>query len=468
MEFNKLYINGKYIDSSSGEFIDVENPSTREIIAKVPKANEEDVDKAVKAASEAFKTWKMSSVKSRIEIMENFLEYVEDNVDEIANIITEEQGSPTNFSKVSQVGNNINRIKAYIDIVNNFQFEVNMGRNIVRYEPVGVVACFTPWNFPMGQIIQKIIPAILSGSTVVLKPSQITPLTAYYIVEGFNNAGLPEGVLNLVTGKGSEIGHILSGHKLVDKVSFTGSTTGGKEVSKVAISSIKRVTLELGGKSPGIFLDSSNIDIGLNRIFGSLFGNCGQTCVAMSRAIVLEDIKDEFMKKLKEKYKTIIMGNPKDANVNLGPLSSEKQFNKVKKYIEIGVDEGADLILGKIPDKYDNGYFVEPVIFDNVKNNMVIAQEEIFGPVLSIITVKDEKEALKVANDTIYGLSAGVFGKRENAMKLAREIESGEVYVNSSFGDSYIPFGGFKQSGIGREGGILGFKEFLEIKSIIL
>lgn len=468
MEYNKLFIDGEYVESSSGKTIEVENPATGEIIGLVPRGNTEDVNKAVKSAYEAFKIWKNTTIEDRIEIVENFQNYLEDNLEEISSIVTEEQGAPINFSRTVQVGNNINRIKAYVDIAENFNFEEELGVGLVRYEPVGVVACFTPWNFPMGQIIQKIIPAFLAGCTVVLKPSQLAPLTAYHIVEGFRKAGLPKGVLNLITGKGSELGNDLAGHELVRKVSFTGSTEGGKEVGKIAMNTAKKITLELGGKSPAIFLDNTNIDTGLNRVFASLFGNCGQTCVAMSRAIVLKDIKDEFMEKLEAKYKTINMGNPKDENINLGPLSSEKQFNKVKRYIEIGLEEGAEIFLGEVPKDYTNGYFMKPVIFDNVKNNMKIAREEIFGPVLSIITVEDEKEALEVANDTIYGLSSGVFGEREKAMDIARQMEAGDVYVNSSVSDSYLPFGGYKESGIGREAGLFGFKEFLEVKSIII
>ncbi|QQK08193.1 aldehyde dehydrogenase family protein [Miniphocaeibacter halophilus] len=467
MDYNKLYINGQFVKANSNEYIEVENPSNRKIIGKVPRGNSEDVNNAVNAAFEAFKTWKNTSIEERIEIIEKFKEYIENNLEKIANIITEEQGSPVNFAQNNQVRNNINRINAYINIAKNFKFEEELGVGRVRYEPVGVVACLTPWNFPMGQIIQKIVPAILSGCTVVLKPSQIAPLTSYYIVEGLHEAGLPKGVLNLVTGKGREVGNVLAEHKLVNKVSFTGSTEGGKEVAKTALNTVKKITLELGGKSPAIFLDNSNIEIGVKRIFTSLFGNCGQTCVAFSRAIVIKDVKDEVIAEIIKQYSKLVVGNPKDINTNVGPLVSEKQFKKVKKYIELGIEEGANIILGEIPREYENGYFIKPVIFDKVNNNMTIAREEIFGPVLSIIEVENIEEAIEIANDTIYGLSAGVYGKDEIAQKVAREINSGEVYINKDSSDAYLPFGGYKQSGLGREAGIFGFKEFLEVKSLI-
>lgn len=467
MEYDKLYINGEFIDSSSNEFIEVENPSNGKILGKVPKGNEDDVNKAVTAAFNAFKTWSKTSVEERIEVIERFQDYLEKNLDEIANIVTEEEGAPIKFSRTTQVGNNINRIKAYIDIAKNFKFEERLTVGNVRYEPVGVVACFTPWNFPMGQIIQKIIPAILAGCTIVLKPSQVAPLTSYYIVDGMEKAGLPKGVLNLVTGKGREIGNILAGHKLVRKVSFTGSTNGGKEIAKVAIDTVKKITLELGGKSPAIFLDNENVEMGVRRVFTTLFGNCGQTCIALSRIIVLPESKEKVMEEIERQYSKLVVGNPKKESTDMGPLVSKKQFDKVKKYIEMGIEEGASLELGEVPEKSEEGYFMKPVIFTNVKSTMKIAKEEIFGPVLSIIEAKDENDAVNIANDTIYGLSSAVYGKEDNALRVAKLIDAGEVYVNREVSDSYMPFGGYKESGLGREAGVFGFREFLEVKSII-
>ncbi|WP_100065294.1 aldehyde dehydrogenase family protein [Miniphocaeibacter massiliensis] len=467
MNYSKLYIDGNYVESNSGKFIEVENPSNKELIGKVPRANEKDVNLAVESAYRAFKVWKNTAISERIEIVEKFKKYLEENLQLIASIITKEQGAPINFSKTTQVQNNINRINAFIEVAKKFKFEEKLGVGIVRYEPVGVVSCLTPWNFPMGQIIQKIIPAILAGCTIVLKPSQVAPLTAYHIVNGFEKAGLPKGVLNLVTGKGREIGELLAGHPLVRKVSFTGSTSGGKEVGKIAIDTVKKITLELGGKSPAIFLDNTNIETGINRVFTSLFANCGQTCVALSRIIVLSEYKEKVVEEIKKQYKNLVVGNPMDEKTNVGPLVNEKQFNKVKKYIELGIKEGAELILGEVPKKPEKGYFIKPVVFDNVKNSMTIAKDEIFGPVLSIIEVKDEKEAVEVANDTIYGLSSAVYGESKKANKIAREIEAGDVYVNSEISDAYLPFGGYKQSGLGREAGVFGLKEYLEVKSII-
>lgn len=301
MNFEKLYINGEYVDSTSGKFIEVENPATNEIIGRVPRGNAEDVEKAALAAKEAFKTFSLTSLEERIEIMKKFAVYLKENLDEIAELITKELGSPIEFSRRTHVESQINRVKKYIEIVKDYEFSRRDGGALIVKEPAGVIGCLTPWNYPLGQIIQKVVFAILAGNTIVLKPSQQTPLVAYYVVDGFEKSGLPKGVLNLVTGAGREVGNAIALSKNIDMISFTGSTKGGSEVAKLAQETIKKTTLELGGKSPVIFLDKENLELGVKKMLDIVIRNTGQTCAAWSRAIVLESLREDFI--LKKKFK---------------------------------------------------------------------------------------------------------------------------------------------------------------------
>lgn len=466
MDFEKLYINGQWVAGMSGTFIEVENPVTRQIFAKVPKGNAADVDKAAKAAHDAFPVWSSLPLQERIRLMKKFLQIFRSQEDELIDITIRELGSPWSFTKSAQVEYQYTRTQSYIDLAPSVPLVEKMEASTTYREPIGVIGCITPWNYPLGQVIQKIIPALLMGNTVILKPSQHTPLSSYWLALAFEKAGFPKGVFNLVTGRGGEVGDALALHPLVDMISFTGSTSGGINVSKNALSSVKRISLELGGKSPYIILKGKDYTEPIHICFNSIFLNSGQTCTAFSRLLIPESEKKTIERKLLEIVKEYTMGNPEDHTVKLGPLSSLQQFEKVKEYIEKGLSEGATLLSGGIPDSKADGYYVMPTIFTDVTNDMVIARDEIFGPVLSIITYENEEDAIRIANDTNYGLNAGVYGDKEHAINIAKKIQAGNVYINASPRDTAAPFGGYKQSGIGREGGIYGMLEFTQQKAL--
>ncbi len=365
----------------------------------------------------------------------------------------------------AHVNGPIKRYENFLKIAKSFKYEQELDHAMVLKEPVGVVACLTPWNYPLGQVVQKVIPALLTGNTVVLKPSQNTPLSAFLLAESFDKAGLPKGVFNLVTGAGSEVGNVMASHPKVDMVSFTGSTDGGKEVAKLAIDSVKKIALELGGKSANVLLEGADYKKAVRRGLSSTFYNTGQTCAALTRMIVPKQALDEIEQIVIDEAKNFKVGSPDAQDTDIGPLSSKKQFDKVKRYLEIGLEEGAKLMLGEVPKSPSKGYYVNPAVFTNVKNSMRIAQEEIFGPVMVIIPYDTVDEAVQIANDSIYGLSGAVFGPQEKAEEVAKRIKTGSIYVNSGRHDALAPFGGYKQSGIGREGGYYGIEEFLETKS---
>ena len=465
MDFQKLFIDGAYIPSTSAEFIEVINPVTEERIGRVPKANKEDLDKAVKAAGTAFDSYKKMDLVDRIEIMENFLAFLIQHRREVVDLIVEELGSPRFFTEKVHFDYYMEEVRKSIDIVRSYSFEREEDETMIVKEPVGVVGALTPWNYPLGQILQKIVFALLVGNTVILKPSRQTPLVAYYVAEGLKQAGLPKGVFNLLTGVGSDLGLALAMHPGVDLVSFTGSTKAGVEVGQGAMLGVKRVTLELGGKSPAIFLDRENMVEGIRSTLSSVMYNSGQTCSAWTRAIVLRELKDDFEKELVRQFGRFSVGLPEEEGIRVGPLVSVKQREKVLAYIEEGKKTARVLVEHKqtLPDK---GYFVHPIIFADVDNRSALAQDEIFGPVLAIIYVDNEEEAVRVANDSIYGLSGAVFGARERALAVAREIRTGSITVNQASGRAGMPFGGYKMSGIGREGGVEGLEEFLETKVI--
>ncbi|MBZ2174154.1 aldehyde dehydrogenase family protein [Schnuerera sp. xch1] len=466
MDFNKIYINGEWIDSTSGEFIEVENPANKTIIARVPRGNKEDVDKAVKAAKDAFVTWQFSSLEERIAIMQKVVDGLKNNIEYMAETVVKELGCGYKFSKETHIKDFVMEAENYIKIAKEYNFEKKLSKSVVRREPVGVIGCLTPWNFPLEQIVKKVIPAILAGNCVILKPSQTTPLTAYILSDIVDKAGFPKGVFNLVSGKGGEVGNALASHEDVDMISFTGSTTGGREVSKLAAQSIKKVVLELGGKSATIILKGGDYKLAVKSTLDTVYLNTGQTCNAYTRLLVPKDDLKEVEKLIVEETKNYKFGDPSDKSVDVGPLASKKQFDKVKRYIETGLEEGAEMLVGEIPDNDDNGYYVGPVVFTNVSNDMVIAQEEIFGPVLVVIPYSTEEESIEIANDSIYGLAGAVFGPEDKANEVARKIRTGSIYVNEGEWDLDAPFGGYKHSGIGREGGVEGFEEFLEIKTI--
>ena len=470
MFYNKLYIDGKWISSNLDELIEVENPATRKIIGTVPKGNEVDVDLAVRSAANAFLTWKDTPVEKRIAYMEKALEHLKSQKENLISMEVSELGAPLKWAERAHVMGPIIRFENYIRLIKNFNFSEKLKHATIVKEPIGVIGCLTPWNYPLGQIMQKVIPAILTGNTVVLKPSQIAPLSSVILAEAFHKAELPKGVFNLVTGRAGEVGNALAKHNAINMISFTGSTTGGKEVAKLALEDIKKVALELGGKSPLVILEDANLELAVKAGLSSCYDNTGQTCAALTRMIVPQSKLKEVESLIIDLSKNYIVGDPEDVNTHMGPLASYKQYEKVRSYIKLGIYEGANLIVGEIPKPLDelngDGYYVKPTVFTNVHNNMRIAREEIFGPVICIISYNNIDEAVKIANDTVYGLSGAVFGSEELANKIALEIRSGSVYVNDGKRDIDAPFGGYKQSGIGREGGIPGIEEFLEIKSV--
>lgn len=462
----QLFIGGQYIDSTGHDWIEVENPARREIIARVPRGTAGDAEKAVVAAARAFPAWAGTELSARIRIIQGFAEYLTAHREEIIRTIQTELGSARHFTETAQFDTQLRRIESYLTIAQSYEFERVTEDYTVRKEPVGVVACITPWNFPLGQIIQKIIPALLTGNTIVLKPSQHTPLTAYFVADGLKAAGLPGGVLNLVTGRGSEVGDVLASHPLVDMVSFTGSTEGGTKVGAAAMASVKRVALELGGKSAAVFLDDSNLEENVATALSRIFNNTGQVCSAWSRLVVTAKARAAVEAEIRRQLPGFTQGDPLDEGVFMGPLASRRQYDKVTAFIEDGRSR-LKVLAGDGRGDDSRGYYVSPIVFTGVDEDDRLAQEEIFGPVLIIIEAKDAEDAVRIANHSKYGLSGGVFGNEEEALAAAHQIRTGSITVNTRRGDSTAPFGGYKMSGNSREGGREGFEEFLETKTIV-
>lgn len=466
MDFEKLYINGEWVPSASGEFIDVENPATMKTFARVPAANAEDVDKAAKAAHAALPGWAATPLQTRIDLMKKMLVRFKELEPQIIDLEVKELGSPVTFAKSAHCEYQYVRTQSYIDLAPEVKFVENFAASTVYREPIGVIACITPWNYPLGQIIQKVIPAVLMGNTVIVKPSQHTPLTSYLLADAFEKAGFPKGVFNLVVGRGSVIGDPMADHPLIDMISFTGSTTGGVEVAQRGLKSVKRLCLELGGKSPDVFLKSDSYTEGIRILFNSIFLNAGQTCTALSRVLVPREDKEKIEAEMKDIVKEYAAGNPTDPKVKVGPVASKAQYRKISEYIQKGIDEGAKVLCGGLPAPADHGYYIQPTIFTDVKNDMDIAQKEIFGPVLCVIPYDTVDEAVEIANDTTYGLNAAVWGPKEEAIAVGRRIQAGNVYINDGPRDVTAPFGGYKESGIGREGGIYGLLELTQLKAL--
>ncbi|MEY2422417.1 MAG: betaine-aldehyde dehydrogenase [Acidimicrobiaceae bacterium] len=472
---DKLYIDGAWVPSSGKNTIDVFDSTDGAVIGTIPDGTAEDVDKAVKAARAAFDDWSQRSPEERAKFSNRIAEGLGARMDEIATIVTREAGMPKWLSLLVQAGLPINSFAQAAAQAEGYQYETQVGNSLVVREPVGVVGCITPWNYPLHQIAAKVAFAMAAGCTVVLKPSEIAPLDAFVLAEVINDVGLPAGVFNLVTGTGASVGEAISAHPDVDMVSFTGSTRAGKRVAEAASQSLKRVALELGGKSANILLDDlddATFEKAVRDGIGKAYLNSGQTCTALTRMLVpsarLADAERIAADEVETKFQP---SDPFADGAMLGPLSSQAQVDRVNGYIEKGIAEGAKLVTGGPgkPEGLDKGYYVRPTVFSNVTNDMTIAQEEIFGPVLSILPYDGEEEAVKIANDTPYGLSGGVWsGDKERATKVARRIRTGQIEVNGGAFNPNAPFGGYKQSGYGREYGEHGFEEFLEIKSMQL
>lgn len=466
MDFTKQYIDGAWVPSASQTYIDVENPATKTVFAKVPAGNAADVDAAAKAAAKAFPAWEATPPKTRVELMQKMLSYFQSIEDDVVQAVVSELGAPVTFARANHVRYQYERIESYMDLTLRAPFVEYLPKSTVYRRPLGVIGCITPWNYPLGQIVQKVIPAILAGCTVVFKPSQHTPLTAYYLADAFDHAGFPKGVFNLVAGRGSEIGNALCDHPLINMISFTGSTGAGSGVAQRALAGLKRISMELGGKSPCVLLKQDNYESGIRSCFNSLFLNAGQTCTALSRLLIPRSDKGKIETLIKQILPEYIVGDPTKAETKIGPLSSQHQYDTVKGYIQKGIDGGARILAGGLPDAPDAGYYVRPTIFADVTNDMAIAQEEIFGPVLCVIPYDTVEEAVKIANDTPYGLNAAVWGPKTLALDVGRRILAGNVYINDGPRDVEAPFGGFKESGIGREGGLDGILEFTEPQAL--
>ena len=468
---DQLYINGKWVQPMGTGSIDVINPATEEIIGKIPVGSADDVDKAASAARIAFDSWAKSSIEERINILNALSNALKEKGESIAQTITAEVGTPIGYSRVAMVGTPRVVSRSYAKILENFDWEEKVRNSIICKEPIGVCAFITPWNFPLHQIIGKVAPAIAAGCTMILKPSKEAPLSAFILADILHEIGLPPGVFNLVSGHGSEIGNYMSSHPEVDMVSFTGSTGAGVSVSEAAATTVKRVTLELGGKSANVALDDADPILVAKKAIGACHQNSGQTCSALTRLIIPESMSDEVYEIIAKKNNSYTVGDPLEENTRCGPMVSLRQQKSVSTYIQSGISEGATLVSGGLgmPEGISKGYYVKPTIFANVSPDMKIWKEEIFGPVLVITTYKSEEEALTLANDSIYGLSGGVWSKdEERAIRFAKEMRTGQVSVNGGAFNVSAPFGGYKLSGNGRELGTHGLNEFLEIKSIQL
>jgi acyl-CoA reductase-like NAD-dependent aldehyde dehydrogenase len=465
----QFYINGQWAAPKGDKFIDVINASTEEVMGRVPEGSEDDVNAAVAAARAAFDGWAATPAAERAAVLQKIHEGQKARMEEIGKLIAGEVGMPVKLATMIQAGSPTATFGMYAKMLGSFAFEEKVGNSLVLREPVGVVAAITPWNYPLHQIAAKIAPALAAGCTVVLKPSEVAPLNAFVLAEFIHAAGLPAGVFNLVTGYGPAVGEALARHPDVDMVSFTGSTRAGKRVSELASATVKRVALELGGKSASVVLDDADLAAAVKGTISACFLNSGQTCSAHTRLLVPENKYREAANIAAEVTKGFTVGDPFGGTAKLGPLVSELQRERVRGYIRKGIESGAELLAGgpEAPEGLPKGYYVKPTIFGRVKPDAIIAQEEIFGPVLSIITYKDEDEAVKIANGTPYGLGGGVWsGNEEHAKRVARRMRTGQVDINGGPFNLQAPFGGFKQSGNGRELGRFGLEEFLEYKSL--
>jgi aldehyde dehydrogenase (NAD+) len=469
---DKLFIGGQWVVPSSRETIDVHNAGNGEVMGRVPAGSEKDAEAAVRAARGALESWSATPPEKRAEFLEKISAGLKARADELARTIAQEVGMPLKMSSRIQAGLPIANFANYAKLVREFQWESKVGNSLVVREPVGVVVAITPWNYPLHQITLKVAPALGAGCTVVLKPSEVAPFNAFLLAEVIEQVGLPKGVFNLVTGFGASAGEALVKHPEVDMISFTGSTRAGKRISELASQSIKRVALELGGKSASVILDDADLPTAVKSTVNGCYLNSGQTCTALTRMLVPQSKYDEAAKLAAEVAKGFTVGDPLAETTKLGPLSSQAQLDRVRSYIKKGMEEGAELVAGG-PDAPEGapkgGYYVRPTVFGKVKNSMAIAQEEIFGPVLAIIPYKDDEDAVRIANDTMYGLAGAVWSKDDaRAQRVARRIRAGQIDINGGAFNMNAPFGGFKQSGHGREAGVYGLEEFLEYKSLQL
>jgi aldehyde dehydrogenase (NAD+) len=464
------YINGEWLNSTSGNVHDIINPATEESIGKVSFGTGEDVNSAVAAARAAFEGFSLWTVEQRLELLGRIVDAYKIRWNDIAAAITAEMGAPAAFAQRAQAGSGLGHLKAAIAALQEMKLEETIGNSTVLKEPVGVCGLITPWNWPINQIACKVAPALAAGCTIVLKPSEIAPVNATLFAEVLDAAGVPAGVFNLVHGDGPGVGATLSAHKDIDMMSFTGSTRAGVLVAKAAADTVKRVAQELGGKSANIILENAPLQEAVSSGVHNMFHNTGQSCNAPSRMLVPENLYEEAVAIATAEARKTRPGDPTDPESHIGPVVSELQYYKIQDLIETGIAQGATIVAGGPgkPEGLETGYFVKPTVFRDVSNEMTIAREEIFGPVLCMIPYSDIQEAVKIANDSDYGLSGYVWGgSKEDAMQVARRLRTGMVHLNGAPPDVLAPFGGYKQSGNGREWGMHGIEDFLEVKAVM-
>jgi acyl-CoA reductase-like NAD-dependent aldehyde dehydrogenase len=468
---DKIFIGGEWVEPSGADPIEVVNATTEEVMGSIPGCTPVDVDNAVATAREAFESWSQTSREERARYIAAIAEGLNERAEEIATTITQELGMPLKLSQIVQVGLPTSQFASTPQLMEEVEWEEEIGNSRVLREPVGVLGAITPWNYPLNQIACKVAPALAAGCTVVLKPSEVTPLNAFLLTEVIEAAGLPAGVFNLVTGTGPVVGEAIAGHPGVDMVSFTGSTRAGRRVSELAAATVKPVAMELGGKSPNLILDDADLAKAVPDGVAKCFLNSGQTCSALTRMLVPRQRLAEVEELAQAAAETFTPGDPFDSGTRLGPLVSEVQRERVRGYIEKGIEEGARLITGgaEPPEGLGRGYFVRPTVFSEVTPEMTIGQEEIFGPVLVIQPYEGEDDAIRIANSTPYGLSGGVWSAdTDRAIQVAKRIRTGQIEINGGAFNPHAPFGGYGQSGHGRENGRYGIEELLQIKALQL
>ena len=468
-EYTKFYINGAWVEPSATATLAVENPATLEQCATIAVGNEADVDSAVAAAKAAFETFSQTSVEERAALLDKIAEIYLSRIGDIAEAIREEMGAPISLASTAQAYAGLAHITEAAKVLRNFAFSEDLGAHRVVKEPIGVCGLITPWNWPMNQVTCKVAPALAVGCTMVLKPSEVAPLSSYIFTEIMHEAGVPAGVYNMVNGDGPGVGTALSKHPDVDMMSFTGSTRAGSLVGPNAAPTVKRVTQELGGKSPNIILDDADLQTAVTGGVLHMYNNTGQSCNAPSRMLVPRNRLAEAEQIAAAVSESVVVGDTASKETTMGPVVSKVQWDKIQGLIQAGIDEGAKLVCGGtgLPDGVDSGHYVKPTIFSEATNDMTIAREEIFGPVLTMIPYDSEDEAIRIANDTPYGLAGYVqSGDIDHARAVASKIRAGNIHINGASGGADIPFGGFKQSGNGREWGAHGFTDYLEIKAI--
>ena len=466
----KFYISGEWVAPLAPKTMDVINPATEEAIGRISLGSAADVDKAVAAARAAFETFGRTSPQARIALLERVIAAYKARLDEIAETISLEMGAPLWLAKAAQAPAGLAHFTQALEVLRSYSFVENKGTTRLIKEPIGVCGFITPWNWPVNQVACKVAPALAAGCTMVLKPSEIAPLSAILLTEVLHEAGVPAGVFNLVNGDGPTVGAAISAHPDIDMVSFTGSTRAGIQVAKAAADTVKRVAQELGGKSANIILDDADLKRAVTGGVRSCFTNSGQSCNAPTRMLVPRARHAEAVAIAKAAAESVKVGDPRTEGTTIGPVVSRAQFDKIQRLIRAGIDEGAELVAGGPgrPAGLDRGYYVRPTVFANVRNDMTIAREEIFGPVLSILPYDNEEDAIRIANDTVYGLSGYVSsGNNEHALRVASRLRTGNVHLNGAGPDFSAPFGGYKQSGNGREWGEHGFEEFLEVKAVM-